>query len=127
MLDTHNRNQCKREEQAQNYPIWSIEDQAREFMVQHNIRFDGAFLETGSMPIQFAGYESIGEGGKNRDKTERLFCSYIDDLNRQGLCITFRSWHSSWGDQWVTKTFWTNTGNFSENDLQEFTKKRMDR
>lgn len=61
MLDTHNRNPCKREEQAQNYSIWSIEDQAREFMLQHSIRYNGSFSETGSIPIQFAGYEGTGE------------------------------------------------------------------
>ncbi|MGE4574524.1 toprim domain-containing protein [Parachlamydia sp.] len=128
MLDTHNRNPCKREEQAQNYPIWSIEDQAREFMLQHSIRYNESFSETGSIPIQFAGYEGTGEKRvRSSEKTERLFCSHLDDTNRQGLCISFRSWHASWGDQWITKTFWNNTGNFLEKDLQEFKRKQIER
>lgn len=63
---------------------------------------------------------------RSSEKTERLFCSHLDDTNRQGLCISFRSWHTSWGDQWITKTFWTNTGNFSRRDFEEFKKRQTE-
>lgn len=84
-----------KQNQQKNVLDLTLENQARDFMLQHEIKFEGEFLETGNIPIQFVGYMSNSEKlSQSRNKSERLFCQYLDDDPcRPGLRITFRSSH----------------------------------
>lgn len=94
-------------------------EQARTFMAQHDIHYDGEFRETiGDEVIKFCGRE---EEAKKR-KTEWLKCRILDqNPQRVGIVITFGSFHDTRSyAAHVSKAFFLETKPLTNDEIKHF-------
>lgn len=103
------------------FNITQLFEQARAFMAQHDILFDGEFRETiKDEVIKFCGRD---EETKKR-KTEWLKCRILDQNPQKiGIVITFGSFHDTRSHaSHVSKTFFLDSKPLTKEELERFEK-----